>query len=88
MIDLLPLGTVCKISAMKADVMIIGYFMDNDETKETYLYRAIPYPYGILRYDKCISFNTKDIEKIIYKGFENIEFQAFQLGVNAALLKK
>ena len=84
-INLLPIGTVCKIKEKDVEAMIIGYFEVNKKNKTIYDYKAVIYPYGILNLKIHFYFNTNDIEKVLYRGYDNINFKAFELGVNKAL---
>ena len=87
-VDLLPIGTVCKIRGNKNEYMIIGYFQNVPEEKKTYIYKAVQYPYGLLSLEKCFCFDINDVEKVISKGYNDVRHVVFVNGVNAALNNK
>ena len=84
-INLLPIGTICKITDDDVSAMIIGYFEIDKKTKATYDYKAVIYPFGLLNADIHFAFNEKDIKEVLFKGFINQSFKAFERGVNKAL---
>ena len=84
-LKLLPIGTVCKIKEKNVEVMIIGYFDVDKNTKVVKDYKAVVYPYGVLNLDYYYTFNEKDIEKVLFEGYHNLNYDAFLLGVNKAI---
>ena len=72
----LPIGTVCKLKGLDTLVMItLALPVDNDKI---YDYGGCFYPMGEIEMNKKQAFNTEDIEKIIYMGYESNEEVEFK----------
>ncbi len=80
--NMIPIGSIVKLKGSKAKVMIISYlFEDNGD------YSGVFWPIG--DYDKNVKlvFGTADVEKIIFRGFENEEFLLMKKNVIDVLEK-
>lgn len=84
-VNLLPIGTVCKVTDEEVYAMIIGYFDVEEKTKKKYDYKAVVYPFGLLNPNIHLAFNEKDIKEVLFKGYANQNFRSFEQGVNKAL---
>ena len=84
-VDLLPIGTVCKVTDKDVYAMIIGYLEVDKKTKKTFDYKAVIYPFGLLNVNIHFAFNNKDIKEVLFKGYSNQNFRSFALGVNKAI---
>ncbi len=80
-VSFLPIGTIIFIKEEINPYMIIGY-LHISKLNKIYDYICIPFPYGLMS-DKFIKYcNQKDIEKIIFKGFESNEYFEFSKKLN------
>ena len=75
----LPIGTVVLLKNGTKPVMITGYLPMPSESNDTtmYDYSACMFPEGLLSSDQNAVFNHEQIDRIMYKGFQNedsIEF--------------
>ena len=79
--SLLPIGTVVSLNRGSKKMMIFGIVQtmeNNAEGKDgQYDYVGVPYPEGNMGQDFQYLFNHEDIEKIYFRGFEDIERQEF-----------
>lgn len=80
--ELLPIGTVVTLNKGSKRLMIFGIIqtMDNNPDQEKngeYDYIGVPYPEGNMGQDFQYLFNHSDIERIHFRGFEDIERQEF-----------
>lgn len=73
---MLPVGTIVILKKGIKPLMISGYLVKDINGKEKD-YVGIPYPEGIISKDSLFSFNKEDIDKVIYKGYENILYRKF-----------
>lgn len=76
--EYLPIGSVVLLKDAQKKVMITGYTPIDMETKnKIYEYLGCIFPEGIIKSDENILFDTKDIDKIFFKGFVNEEQENF-----------
>lgn len=76
--EYLPIGSVVLLKDAQKKVMITGYTPIDMETKnKIYEYLGCVFPEGIIKSDENILFDTKDIDKIFFKGFVNEEQENF-----------
>lgn len=76
--EYLPIGSVVLLKDAQKKVMITGYTPIDMETKnKIYEYLGCVFPEGIIKSDENILFDTKDIDKIFFKGFVNEEQESF-----------
>ena len=76
--EYLPIGSVVLLKDAQKKVMITGYTPIDMETKnKIYEYLGGVFPEGIIKSDENILFDTKDIDKIFFKGFVNEEQENF-----------
>ena len=67
----LPLGSVVMLKGGKKEIMITGYLtIPKDNRDIMYDYSACLYPEGELDSDQVLAFNTADIDKVIFRGYE------------------
>lgn len=73
---LLPIGTVVQLKGAERFLMIFGVLQKNISDKDTEIkwdYIGVPYPAGFISNKFNIGFNHDQIEKVIFKGFENVD---------------
>ena len=82
----LPIGSVCKVKTTDKDIMIIGYystrFNGNLKIRD---YIGCVYPEGLLNLSQICGFNHNDIEKVLFKGYENEKYKKFNVLLGKAL---
>ncbi len=83
-IDLLPIGTICKLKGKPFEVMIVGFMCVNEKGKPS-LYAGVPYPFGMLDFNRQIDFDPKDIERIVFMGYVSEIHNGLSIGINRAL---
>lgn len=67
-----PIGTIVKLYDNNNLVMISGYkFCNPNNGYNVEDYIGFLYPNGLSMVDKNILFSKEDIEKVIFKGYEN-----------------
>lgn len=76
--DFLPIGSVVMLKNAEKPVMIYGIKqMDTNNPEVEYDYIGVLYPEGNIGSDFQYLFNHKDIDKILFEGYETLEFKNF-----------
>ncbi|SFL09986.1 protein of unknown function [Lachnospiraceae bacterium KH1T2] len=75
--ELLPIGSIVWLKDAKRALMIFGVKQTNQETKVEYDYIGVLYPEGNLGVKSQFMFNHKDIEKVVFRGYEDTTRSAF-----------
>ncbi|GAB6933383.1 DUF4176 domain-containing protein [Calditerricola satsumensis] len=78
-IDLLPIGSVVTVKGLEKKLMIYGRKQKRGGTNEIYDYVACMYPEGNISSQYNFFFNHKDIDKVIFRGYEDEEERFFRL---------
>lgn len=100
--DIFPLGTVVKLKSIftkdifnetsdgdKVRFIIMKRFLTLDNNPYYFTYAAVPYPVGELEDGKMIYFTSQAIDKVIYKGFSDIQEEAYiSVMKNEMIIKK
>ncbi|KUP09492.1 hypothetical protein Q75_00595 [Bacillus coahuilensis p1.1.43] len=73
--QLLPIGTVVKLTNVEKTIMIYGYDQIQVSTNTQYDYIGVPYPEGNISPDYNVFFNRNLIEEVIHKGYINDEYE-------------
>jgi len=71
---LLPIGSVVQLKGAEKCVMIFGILQKNavsENEVKTIDYIGVPYPAGYINNMINIGFNNEQIEKVVFKGYEN-----------------
>jgi len=68
--NLIPIGSIVRLSGIEKKVMITGYIFDG---KSDYL--GVLWPIGDYSDEAKLGFNTNDVEKIFFRGYENLELE-------------
>lgn len=69
----LPIGTVCLLRGATKKIMIIGYSKKNSKISFQYDYIACEYPIGITKEKPRLYFLHKQIDKVFFIGYNDIE---------------
>ncbi len=86
--DLLPIGSIVLLSNAKKKLMIFGIKQSNEDADKEYDYIGVPYPEGNIGSEYQYLFNHSDISAIIFRGFEDIEYQNFRSALTDYFAKK
>lgn len=82
---LLPIGSIVKVKGNDQRVMITGVLQNGKAVPgRTFDYIAVPYPEGIHDSRLNIGFDHKDIEEVVFRGYEDDDRRAFLLILEAA----
>lgn len=76
--DLLPIGSVVLLKGGTKKLMITGIKPVSEDKPDTvYDYIGVVYPEGFLSNEYNFLFNHKDINDIIFIGYNNLEREEF-----------
>ncbi len=80
--DLLPIGTVVIMKDGEQPLMIYGIMQADGNAslfkkRKEYDYVCVPYPQGNMGEGSSFLINHEDINKILFRGFENEERDKF-----------
>ena len=77
--ELLPIGSVVRLKDAKKRIMITGFYVkENENSDKIYDYVGVLYPEGVVQSDKNLVFNHSQIDKIYFRGFNDLEKQKFK----------
>ena len=84
---LLPVGSVVLLKNSTKRVVIIGVCQGvaTEEGQKVYDYVGCPFPEGFMSADKNFLFNTDQIEKLFFIGYQDDEALAFKEKADALL---
>lgn len=69
--ELLPIGSIIWLKDAQRALMIFGVKQSNMETDEEYDYIGVLYPEGNMGTESQFLFQHKDIEKVVFRGYED-----------------
>lgn len=70
--EIYPIGSVVKLKHMEKLFMIYGIMQQNKQRKGmVFDYIAVPYPEGQMDSSLNCAFNNKDIEQVVFTGYED-----------------
>lgn len=75
--ELLPIGSIVWLKEAQRALMIFGVKQSNMETQEEYDYIGVLYPEGNMGTDSQFLFQHKDIERVVFRGFEDEQREEF-----------
>ena len=79
----LPIGSVCLLKGGQRYVVVIGYLgVSNDDMNTVYDYMGAVYPIGVITSDVSFMFNHEQIDKVLFRGFEDEESKEFNKKLN------
>lgn len=76
-IELLPIGSVVWLKEAERPLMIFGVKQENEDTHEEYDYIGVLYPEGNMGTETQYLFMHKDIEKVVFRGYEDTSREEF-----------
>lgn len=75
--QLLPVGSVVRLTAAKKDLMIIGIRQTQKDTGKEFDYIGVLWPEGSMGAKTNVLFNHGDIENVAFMGYDTEERAAF-----------
>lgn len=69
--ELLPIGSIIWLKEAQKALMIFGVKQSNMDTGEEYDYIGVLYPEGNMGTESQFLFQHEDIEKVVFRGFED-----------------
>ena len=85
--EFLPIGSVVLLTGGTKKVMITGFCsFPNDNNHKLYDYTGCLYPEGIINSNEVCLFNNEQIDKVIFKGYENEEETDFKVELQNTIL--
>lgn len=79
---LLPIGSVVLLKGAKKRVMVCGRFQRAVESQKRYDYAGCLYPEGVIDAKNMLLFNTEDIDRLFFIGFQDEEELKFHSIIN------
>ena len=73
----LPIGSVVLLKDSKKRIMVVGVKQKQVDSEKVWDYSACLYPEGILNPDKLFLFDSEQIERLYFIGFQDGEGLAF-----------
>lgn len=75
--DYLPIGSIVLLKNGTKRIMIYGRKQIEIKTKVEYDYIACLYPEGNINDEYRYLFNIEDIDKVIFRGYSDVEEEGF-----------
>lgn len=75
--ELLPIGSVVLLEGAEKALMIFGVMQSDLESDTEYDYISVLYPEGNMGSDSQVLFNHENIEKVLFRGYEDYERDEF-----------
>lgn len=75
--NLLPIGSVIRLRGAKKNLMIFGVKQTNVDNQEEYDYIGVLWPEGNMGTQTQILFHHKDIERVLFTGWDTDERKVF-----------
>ena len=75
--ELLPIGSVIWLKDAQKPLMIFGVMQEDGDTHIEYDYIGVVYPEGNMGVGTQFLFMHKDIEKVIFRGYEDTSREEF-----------
>ncbi len=73
----LPIGSVVLLKESKKRIMIVGVKQKQIDSEKVWDYSACLYPEGIINPDRLYLFDSEQIERVYFIGFQDGEGLAF-----------
>lgn len=83
--EALPLGSVVLLKDAKRYIVVIGYSMVEHGEDKVWDYLGCAYPIGVVSSDSNLLFDSKQIDKVVYKGFTDEEGDTFRKQINVGI---
>lgn len=79
--ELLPIGSVVLLKEGQKRLMVFGVKQTDNETDIDYDYIGVLYPEGNVGEGGQFLFNHDDIERVFFRGFEDLERTQFLIAL-------
>lgn len=66
--ELLPLGSVVKRKESASEILIMGYYPVDPESRTSYTYLGVQYPFGYGLFNELLLFSEESIESVLFEG--------------------
>ena len=70
-----PIGTMVKLTIDEDMLFMIAGYLPTQDGGKAYDYFAVPYPMGLMKENRYISFNSDRITEVVHVGYCNDECQ-------------
>lgn len=84
----LPVGSVVLLKGATQGVVVIGYNIVEEGSKDVWDYLGCAYPIGVLSSDKNLLFNREQIEKVLFTGYIDEEGKKFMDALDESEISK
>ena len=85
--DFLPLGSIVLLKDAKRYLVVIGYTVVEEGSKDVWDYLGCAYPIGVVDPTKNLLFNKDQIKEVIFTGFRDEEGRKFRTKLTESLKK-
>lgn len=75
--DLLPIGSVVLLTGAQKPLMIYGIGQTDETNHKDYDYIGVLYPEGSMGTGSQFLFNHADVDKVLFRGYEDEERARF-----------
>ena len=73
----LPLGSAVLLKGATRPVIVIGYMVMEEGSKEVWDYLGCAHPIGVVGSNKQLLFNKEQVEKVLHVGYSDDEGNKF-----------
>jgi len=85
--EFLPLGSIVLLKEAKRYVVVIGYTVVEEGSKDIWDYLGCAYPVGVVDPSKNLLFNKDQIKEVIFTGFRDEDGRKFRKKLAESLNK-
>jgi len=79
---LLPIGSIVRLKSGTKRLMVIGVMQTEEGTGDEYDYLGVIYPEGNLGEEGRFLFDHKNIDEVVFRGFEDEERDQFIINLD------
>ena len=83
----LPLGSIVSLKGATRYVVVIGYTVVEEGEQKIWDYLGCAYPIGVVDPSKNLLFDQDQIEKVVFRGFTDLEGIRFLMKLNESVSK-
>ncbi|MFS0635122.1 DUF4176 domain-containing protein [Mesobacillus foraminis] len=84
---LLPIGTVVSLNNLNQPMMIYGRMQTQNGAESIWDYVGCPYPLGFISKEYNVFFDHKQIEAVLFKGYESPQEQELRDALSGELAR-
>lgn len=75
-----PIGTIVKLTLDKDMLFMIAGYLTRQGDGQTHDYFAVPFPFGLMKENQYLSFNSDCITEVVHTGYADDECQEVLAG--------